>query len=94
MFLLDRSKKHYRSERNTLPLDGFGELSFEWIAEAFFIFEGEMTCCRQCHPGGRPCDKESLVAPLLGMWYDLYERHRAKTLDDVTAELFEVITAQ
>jgi hypothetical protein len=48
----------------------------DWFVNICQIFEGGMTCCRKKHKDGRPCDKESLVQPLLGMYFDLYAKKK------------------
>ncbi|EOD40514.1 hypothetical protein EMIHUDRAFT_108458 [Emiliania huxleyi CCMP1516] len=42
------------------------EASF--FAEALHVFEGELTCCRLGHAGRPFCDRQSLVAPILGLY--------------------------
>jgi hypothetical protein len=45
-----------------------------WLrAAALRIFEGQSTCCQRGHDG-RPCDRELLVQPLLGLYASLYVR--------------------
>eukprot|EP00929_Paragymnodinium_shiwhaense_P086638 TRINITY_DN47119_c0_g1_i1.p1 TRINITY_DN47119_c0_g1~~TRINITY_DN47119_c0_g1_i1.p1 ORF type:complete len:1184 (-),score=149.59 TRINITY_DN47119_c0_g1_i1:46-3597(-) len=43
----------------------------DWIHDVVYIFEGQVTCCRLGHPGGRPCDRQLLVPPLLAMYAQL-----------------------
>lgn len=42
-----------------------------WLKDVVDIFSGSMTCCRLEHAHQDHCDKETLVLPLLGLWYVL-----------------------
>ena len=50
------------------------------------MFGGDLTCCARGHPD-YVCDREALVKPMLGLFVEIYERHRnprdgaAETLD-------------
>merc|ERR1712100_641180 len=47
----------------------------EWMNSVCYVFEGEMTCCRKAHnSGATPCDRESLVLPLLGLYSELFHK--------------------
>eukprot|EP00746_Dinoflagellata_sp_MGD_P154400 gnl/MRDRNA2_/MRDRNA2_84785_c0_seq1.p1 gnl/MRDRNA2_/MRDRNA2_84785_c0~~gnl/MRDRNA2_/MRDRNA2_84785_c0_seq1.p1 ORF type:complete len:802 (-),score=151.33 gnl/MRDRNA2_/MRDRNA2_84785_c0_seq1:26-2143(-) len=47
-------------------------ISEDWMKSVSFVFEGNMTCCRLNHHNGTtPCDKESLVLPLVGLYHEL-----------------------
>ena len=50
--------------------ENFGEVPKGWMADVAPLFEGDMTCCTRKHQGGGPCDKESLVLPMLGMYFN------------------------
>ena len=50
--------------------ENFGEVPEGWMADVAALFEGDMTCCARKHQGGGPCDKESLVLPMLGMYFN------------------------
>ena len=39
---------------------------------------GELTCCRLKHPGGQPCDRESLVLPMLAPSTEIYAGRDAR----------------
>lgn len=52
-----------------------------WMDDVACVFNGSMTCCSQKHKGGAPCDRQSLVAPLMGMYFDLYTKHKAYLTD-------------
>jgi len=45
-----------------------------WMDDVAALFEGNMTCCSRKHPGGGACDRESLVSPMLGMYFDVMSR--------------------
>lgn len=55
-------------------------LSFDWWTGIAHVFDAEMTCCRLKHPLGQRCDKETLVQPLLGLYYDMYSKARRGSL--------------
>jgi len=42
-----------------------------WMDDVAALFEGDMTCCSRKHIDGGPCDRESLVLPMLGMYFDV-----------------------
>eukprot|EP00929_Paragymnodinium_shiwhaense_P047502 TRINITY_DN24094_c0_g3_i2.p1 TRINITY_DN24094_c0_g3~~TRINITY_DN24094_c0_g3_i2.p1 ORF type:complete len:819 (+),score=62.81 TRINITY_DN24094_c0_g3_i2:39-2495(+) len=48
-----------------LPVD------HDWIRQAVYIFEGEVTCCRLGHQNGGRCDKELIVPTALAMYANL-----------------------
>ena len=49
------------------------------LADALDVFGGNLTCCRLGHPGAQPCDREALVRPMLGLFYEIYrERHGSR----------------
>jgi len=37
------------------------------LDQALYVYEGELTCCSTLHSGGRSCDREAMVLPLLGL---------------------------
>ena len=62
------------------------------LLRAFDVFGGEMTCCRLGHAGGtRPCDKERLVIPMLGLFLELYAD--ADAGDAAAAEMLRALEA-
>ena len=49
------------------------------LADALDVFGGNLTCCRLGHPGAQPCDREALVRPMLGLFYEIYrDRHGSR----------------
>jgi len=54
---------------------GLSMVTKSWMEAVVCIFDGHMTCCRMQHPTGDRCNKESLVPPLLALYYDLYTQH-------------------
>merc|ERR1719486_1896192 len=49
----------------------------DWMKSVGHVFEGQMTCCRLDHNNGcTPCDKESLVLPLVGLYYELHQKEK------------------
>ena len=43
------------------------------LLEALDVFGGDLTCCRLGHEDGRPCDREALVLPMLGLYGEIYK---------------------
>lgn len=54
-----------------LIVDEFSPVPNGWMDDVAALFEGEMTCCSRGHLDGAPCDRESLVLPMLGMYFDI-----------------------
>lgn len=69
------------------------ELTLDWVTECLYIFHGDMTCCRRGHPAGQRCDKEGLVSPILGMWFDLCVRATQRMLDEDAQILYDTMQA-
>ena len=72
-----------RSLRNDIPAD--------WMDDVAALFEGSMTCCTRRHAGGACCDKESLVLPMLGMYFDLCIRSTRSSRAAHSDRVFNVI---
>lgn len=51
--------------------DSLEPVPAEWLSRVAPIFDGDMTCCRLQHPSAGRCDKEKLMTPILGLYYDL-----------------------
>ena len=56
-----------------VPLLDDGEV--DALAEHIDVFGGDLTCCARGHPD-HVCDREALVKPMLGLFVEIYERHR------------------
>lgn len=61
---------------------GLETVSNGWIQDVLCVFDGEMTCCRLNHPQGCTCDRVNLVAPLLGLFFDIYIDSKKNNEDD------------
>jgi len=52
-----------------------------WLDDALHVFKGDATCCQLKHDfggvSGRPCDRELLVRPFLGLYGDVLLKKRA-----------------
>ena len=57
------------------------------------LFEGSMTCCTRRHAGGACCDKESLVLPMLGMYFYLCIRSTRSLRNDIPADWMDDVAA-
>ena len=63
------SCKSCASKRFTMTAN-FGEVPEGRTADVAALLQGEMTCCTRKHHGGGPCDKESFMLLMLGMYCD------------------------
>eukprot|EP00927_Polykrikos_kofoidii_P016322 TRINITY_DN17358_c0_g1_i1.p1 TRINITY_DN17358_c0_g1~~TRINITY_DN17358_c0_g1_i1.p1 ORF type:complete len:1046 (+),score=97.50 TRINITY_DN17358_c0_g1_i1:54-3191(+) len=61
--------------------ENFTQVEETWVRDAVNVFDGEMTCCRLKHAGGIPCDRLSLVATMVGLFYDIYVKAMNGVLD-------------
>eukprot|EP00928_Gymnodinium_smaydae_P063266 TRINITY_DN46907_c0_g1_i1.p1 TRINITY_DN46907_c0_g1~~TRINITY_DN46907_c0_g1_i1.p1 ORF type:complete len:895 (-),score=73.23 TRINITY_DN46907_c0_g1_i1:74-2701(-) len=85
------------AERDRLEL-----VSTDWVQDIVCIFDAQMTCCRKNHVGSDRCDKESLVLPLLGLWYSLATQKRImsdcmgeqRKISQPAMDLFDIIKAK
>eukprot|EP00930_Biecheleria_cincta_P079217 TRINITY_DN6697_c0_g1_i10.p1 TRINITY_DN6697_c0_g1~~TRINITY_DN6697_c0_g1_i10.p1 ORF type:complete len:1153 (-),score=195.89 TRINITY_DN6697_c0_g1_i10:394-3852(-) len=71
-------------------------MDVEPVAESYMqevsnIFDGEITCCTRKHPGGCPCDRLGLVAPLTGMYFDLHTQQQCGIISKTGAETLDFI---
>lgn len=49
------------------------QITPEWVTQGIQVFQGDFTCCNRKHEGMACCDKEKLVAPILGLLGAAYE---------------------
>eukprot|EP00929_Paragymnodinium_shiwhaense_P023509 TRINITY_DN1469_c0_g1_i6.p1 TRINITY_DN1469_c0_g1~~TRINITY_DN1469_c0_g1_i6.p1 ORF type:complete len:464 (-),score=55.16 TRINITY_DN1469_c0_g1_i6:289-1680(-) len=72
--------------------DSFARVPDTWIHDVACIFDGDMTCCTRLHEGHAACDKLSLVAPLSGMYFDLYTKHMCGQLSSDASVVWNFIS--
>merc|ERR1712048_518863 len=53
-----------------------------------------MTCCRLKHPNNQPCDQQSLVPTLMGLYFDMYYKLVADRLPDKSRPAWDLISNQ
>ena len=54
------------------------------------VFQGELTCCRLGHWGGKACcDREELVTPMLGLYAEMYANRHVEPLARQVCEAIE-----
>ncbi|CAE8637922.1 unnamed protein product [Polarella glacialis] len=53
----------------------FYQLPDDWMESVCTVLDGNMTCCRNKHPNGCRCDKQTLVLPLLALYYSVYKQN-------------------
>ena len=62
------------------------EVPTAWMADVAALFEGHMTWCSRRHAAGGPCDNgcdnESLVPPMLRMYFNLRSEQAASASED------------
>eukprot|EP00928_Gymnodinium_smaydae_P098096 TRINITY_DN9046_c0_g1_i1.p1 TRINITY_DN9046_c0_g1~~TRINITY_DN9046_c0_g1_i1.p1 ORF type:complete len:357 (-),score=52.67 TRINITY_DN9046_c0_g1_i1:126-1160(-) len=64
-----------------------------WIDDVLRVFDGNMTCCTRKHPEAGPCDRESLVEPLIGMYFALMlESQDGKTINHADRDVAAIAT--
>lgn len=66
----------------------------DWMADVGCIFDGHMTCCAKKHENTKSCDREGLVNPLLGLFFDLYTKKQSNTLNNEARTAWEFIENQ
>eukprot|EP00929_Paragymnodinium_shiwhaense_P093793 TRINITY_DN5406_c1_g3_i1.p1 TRINITY_DN5406_c1_g3~~TRINITY_DN5406_c1_g3_i1.p1 ORF type:complete len:484 (+),score=58.18 TRINITY_DN5406_c1_g3_i1:306-1757(+) len=66
--------------------DELTPITRSFIDRVVRIFDGELTCCRQRHPGGARCDRELLVPVALGMYADLLVKHQEERLPQIAVD--------
>ena len=71
---------------------GLRQVTTDWIGTVVCIFDANLTCCRLKHQNQDSCDRETLVLPLLGLWYQVLSNHRAGQAS--TAALYAIIVPQ
>ena len=42
------------------------------LIEAIAVFDGDLSCCGHEHPDKGACDRELLMSPMLGLFYEIY----------------------
>ena len=42
------------------------------LIEAIAVFDGDLSCCGAEHPDKGACDRELLMSPMLGLFYEIY----------------------
>ncbi|CAE8655256.1 unnamed protein product [Polarella glacialis] len=53
----------------------FRQLPDGWMETVCTVLDGHMTCCRNKHPNGCRCDKQTLVIPLLALYHNIYKQN-------------------
>ena len=52
--------------------------------KAVDVFAGELTCCKRAHNGGtQPCDKETLMLPMVGLYTEIYDNRNKPAVKDM-----------
>eukprot|EP00435_Cladocopium_sp_Y103_P064466 s13_g26.t1 len=83
MFAANGLGKMYIAEGDRLR-----KFDMDFIKPSLEIFQANMTCCRRKHEHQDYCDKETVVLPMLGLWFRLLAQQRG------VGELFEIYSAE
>jgi hypothetical protein len=70
----------------------FSSVPDNWMESICCVFEGDMTCCRLHHSKCAKCDRESLVLPLLGLYFSAYVEGKSADADDRNAQVWKLIS--
>jgi hypothetical protein len=73
---------------------GLEYIKDDWIEGVVNIFDGKLTCCRQKHPNGGPCDREGMVPMLLGMYFEVHTAHIAEYCPAHTKKVWDIINSK
>lgn len=74
--------------------DVFTAAPKDWMDDVAALFEGSMTCCSRKHEAGGRCDKESLVLPMLGMYFDLCMSHQEGNVGRSKEVIYSIVQQQ
>ena len=81
-------------DSNFIMTEAFERVPADRMDDVAALFEGSMTFCTRRHAGGACCDKESLVLPMLGMYFDLCIRSTRSSRAAHSDIFFNVIQDQ
>ena len=70
--------------------DGLRKYDMEFLKPSLEIFGAHMTCCRRKHEHQDYCDKESVILPVLGLWFSLLAQQRGVGVTSSGKELFDI----
>ncbi|CAK9074989.1 unnamed protein product [Durusdinium trenchii] len=74
--------------------EGLKGVDAQWLAEVVHVFAGQTTCCDLRHENFDVCDRESLVLPLLGLYYRVAAaERRGVDQNEGTKTLYDMIEA-
>merc|ERR1712166_906360 len=60
--------------------------------ESINVFNGDLTCCKRCNNGGiQPCDRETLMLPMLGLYTEIYDNRDKPAVKDMYAMIAQNI---
>mmetsp|Transcript_12305 Transcript_12305/g.26967 ORF Transcript_12305/g.26967 Transcript_12305/m.26967 type:complete len:252 (+) Transcript_12305:117-872(+) len=83
MYLLS----NFNHNPSLLASDQAAEQEMQNVAIHVFAQDSSFTCCRKLHRNhlGRviPCDRESLVLPMLGLYGEIYRRRRREDYEEI-----------
>lgn len=74
--------------------DGLRKFDMDFLKPSLEIFQANMTCCRRKHEHQDYCDKETVVLPMLGLWFRLLAQQRNVGVTESGKELFEIYSAE
>lgn len=74
--------------------DGLRKFDMDFLKPSLEIFQANMTCCRRKHEHQDYCDKETVVLPMLGLWFRLLAQQRNVGVTESGKELCEIYSAE
>eukprot|EP00931_Biecheleriopsis_adriatica_P006840 TRINITY_DN108191_c0_g1_i1.p1 TRINITY_DN108191_c0_g1~~TRINITY_DN108191_c0_g1_i1.p1 ORF type:complete len:800 (-),score=114.50 TRINITY_DN108191_c0_g1_i1:52-2253(-) len=86
--------KHSRATLYLQTQSDFAPVPADWLQQVAPVFEADMTCCRLGHPEGFQCDREKLVVPMLGLYFDLLMQAKRGTINSGASEVKSIFDAE
>lgn len=85
MFAANGLQKMYIAEEG-----GLRKYDMDFIAPSLEVFQANMTCCRRKHEHQDYCDKETVVLPMIGLWFRLLAQQRGIGVTESGNELYNI----
>ncbi|CAJ1381343.1 unnamed protein product [Effrenium voratum] len=75
--------------------NGLEPVDLRWLEDVVRVFDASTTCCTQRHQHFGKCDRESLVLPLIGLYYRVAAaERRGVDSNEGTATLYEMMESK
>ena len=73
--------------------NGLKNVDMDFMLKSLSVFQADMTCCRRNHEGQDYCDKETLVLPVLGLWFRVLAAGRGLVASEGKLQVHKVYSA-